>query len=260
MTIAALVARAPLRLGAKGDGVLALQIALRAQGAQLVADKVFGPITKTAVEQFQRTAGLKPDGIVGPLTAAALDRVKAAPAEKPLASSIKIAPQLSVMRAITGTKEVAGKGNNPVILGWATEIVARYPSLKAGVGWYVADETPWCGLAVAYACAMAGQKPPEAPLWALNWRDAWRDGVRLQGPTLGAIGVMSRSGGGHVTLYEGEDSAGWFGRGGNQSDQVNVAKFPHSRPVTWMWPKGLPVPNAGRVKTTFAAAMSVREA
>src|SRR5690606_35179249 len=107
MTIAALVARAPLRLGARGDAVRAARIALRAHGAQLVADTVFGPITKTAVEQFQRVAGLEPDGMVGPLTAAALDRGKAVPAEKPLASSIKIAPHLSVMRAITGTKEVA---------------------------------------------------------------------------------------------------------------------------------------------------------
>ncbi|HWL04202.1 MAG TPA: TIGR02594 family protein [Xanthobacteraceae bacterium] len=259
MTIAAAVARGPLRLGARGDAVFALQTALRAQGAQIVADKVFGAITESAVKAFQLATRLRPDGIVGALTAAALDRLKAVPAEKPLPSSIKIAPHLSVMRAITGTKEVAGKGNNAVILGWATEIVARYPSLKASVGWYVADETPWCGLALAYACVMAGQKPPEAPLWALNWRDAWRDGTRLRGPTLGAIGVMSRAGGGHVTLYEGEDGAGWFGRGGNQSDTVNVAKFPHSRPVTWMWPRGLPVPNAGRVKTTLVAAVSARE-
>lgn len=260
MTLAALVARGPLRMGARGGAVTALQIALLAHGAQLVADGAFGSITEAAVKRFQLAYGLKPDGVVGPLTAAALDAVKAAPAEPPLPSSLPLAPHLSVMRAITGTKEATGKANNPVILGWATEIVARYPSLKAGVGWYVSDATAWCGLAVAYCCAVSGLKPPEAPLWALNWRDAWRDGVRLDGPTLGAIGVMTRDGGGHVTLYEGEDSSGWFGRGGNQSDSVNVARFPHGRPVTWMWPRSLPRPNSGRIKTSFNAAVSVREA
>lgn len=35
-------------------------------------DGIFGPITRTAVEEFQRDSGLVVDGIVGPLTWAAL--------------------------------------------------------------------------------------------------------------------------------------------------------------------------------------------
>jgi murein L,D-transpeptidase YcbB/YkuD len=35
-------------------------------------DGIFGPVTKTAVEQFQKSAGLTVDGIVGPKTWAAL--------------------------------------------------------------------------------------------------------------------------------------------------------------------------------------------
>jgi hypothetical protein len=69
----------------------------------------------------------------------------------------------------------------------------------------------------------------------------------------------------HSGAYEekqlrGRRRVGCFNCGDNQSDQVNVAKFPHSRAVTWMWPKRLAIPNTGHVKTTFSAAVSVREA
>jgi peptidoglycan hydrolase-like protein with peptidoglycan-binding domain len=38
----------------------------------LVVDGVFGPVTETAVKEFQQGAGLVVDGVVGPLTWAAL--------------------------------------------------------------------------------------------------------------------------------------------------------------------------------------------
>ena len=46
----------------------------------LKVDGVEGPLTKKAVEQFQRAYSLKADGVVGPLTTAAL--VKALEAKK----------------------------------------------------------------------------------------------------------------------------------------------------------------------------------
>jgi peptidoglycan hydrolase-like protein with peptidoglycan-binding domain len=36
-------------------------------------DGIFGPVTKNAVQQFQRDSGLDDDGIIGPLTWGALD-------------------------------------------------------------------------------------------------------------------------------------------------------------------------------------------
>lgn len=262
MTIAALVVRAPLRRGAKGSAVHALQLALIAHGHQLVADDDFWEITESAVKAFQASHGLRPDGEVGPVTAAELDKAPTAPAAEPqLSSALDVAPWLSVMRAITGTKEFPGNANNPIILSWVTKIVAKYPELRPGVGWYKSDATAWCGLGEAYCITTGGYRPPLNPLWALNWAQDWADGVRLKGPSLGAVAVLSRSGGGHVTMYEGENDTHWFGRGANQSDMVNVAKFPHARNVeAWMWPKGHPLPTTGRVRTSFSAAASAREA
>ncbi|NBC31147.1 MAG: N-acetylmuramoyl-L-alanine amidase [Alphaproteobacteria bacterium] len=61
-----------LKEGAKGPAVQALQRALNARGAKLTVDGHFGPNTKTAVINFQRSRGLSPDGIVGPKTKSAL--------------------------------------------------------------------------------------------------------------------------------------------------------------------------------------------
>ncbi|GIW72214.1 MAG: hypothetical protein KatS3mg102_1756 [Planctomycetota bacterium] len=63
-----------LRHGARGPEVRALQRALVALGAALVADGIFGHQTLAAVRAFQARSGLAPDGLVGPLTVRALDR------------------------------------------------------------------------------------------------------------------------------------------------------------------------------------------
>lgn len=263
MSIAAMVANAPLRLGAKGAGVIAVQQALRAAGHEVIPDGDFGQITLAAVKQFQAAHGMVVDGVVGPFTAAMLDLIEAgaAPAtEAPLPSVKSVAPWLSVMRALTGTKEVPGSADNPLILGWVKEIVAAYPDLKGTVGWYNDDSIPWCGLGVGYAVVKAGYRPPKLLLGAANWANDWPDGVRLREPSLGCIMVMTRDGGGHVTLYEGEDDDYYYGRGANQSDMINVARFPKSRNyLGFMWPKNAPAPTGGRVRTTFLAATSVKE-
>ena len=62
-----------LQLGTSGPSVQFLQLALRRSGhGELVTDGVFGPLTRSAVTEFQRKRGLVPDGIVGPLTHNAL--------------------------------------------------------------------------------------------------------------------------------------------------------------------------------------------
>lgn len=61
-----------LRRGCKGDDVKELQLALNQNGAGLKDDGIFGPVTETAVKEYQLKNRLTPDGIVGPLTHAKL--------------------------------------------------------------------------------------------------------------------------------------------------------------------------------------------
>lgn len=60
----------------RGDDVAALQRALNALGFDAGReDGIFGPDTGRALTDFQRNAGLAPDGICGPATLGALDRL-----------------------------------------------------------------------------------------------------------------------------------------------------------------------------------------
>lgn len=56
-----------IREGSRGEEVKTLQRRLN-----LIADGIFGPVTKEAVEAFQKSKGLMADGVVGPATWGAL--------------------------------------------------------------------------------------------------------------------------------------------------------------------------------------------
>jgi len=120
-----------------------------------------------------------------------------------------------------GTLEKAGKANNPTILGWAREVGGKVSSV------YTADSIPWCGLWMAVVCKRSDYEPPRDPLWALNWGtfgQFYKSGLKPHAPSLGDILVFTRSGGGHVALYVGEDDTHYHILGGNQSDQVNIQR------------------------------------
>lgn len=71
---------ANLSSGSRGAPVSDLQQQLNAAGFNSgPVDGKFGPITRAAVESFQRANGLQVDGIVGPQTQAALARVRGQP-------------------------------------------------------------------------------------------------------------------------------------------------------------------------------------
>ncbi len=64
---------ATLRVGSRGDDVKTLQTKLKRWGYYSgEIDGIFGSGTREAVEYFQRSNGLTPDGIVGPATLQAL--------------------------------------------------------------------------------------------------------------------------------------------------------------------------------------------
>ncbi len=80
MTIAALVAGRPLRVGAVGPAVTAVQLGLRNDGRDLQADGEFGSVeTLPAVKAFQASHGLLPTGVVDLATAAAFDKIASPP-------------------------------------------------------------------------------------------------------------------------------------------------------------------------------------
>mgnify|MGYP000647401153 CR=1 FL=1 len=64
MTIEALVAAKPLRMGASGDAVRQIQLALKARGYPLTGTGYFGNQTDAAIEDFQRKNGLPVTGDV----------------------------------------------------------------------------------------------------------------------------------------------------------------------------------------------------
>lgn len=131
--------------------------------------------------------------------------------------SAEIAPRMLLeMLALYGTLEAPGAADNPVIMAWAKE---------AGVAGYTHDSVPWCGLTMALAAKRADYTPPENPPWALNWMNF---GHAAQRPMLGDVMVKERDGGGHVTMYVGEDADCYHCLGGNQSDSVNITRIPRA--------------------------------
>lgn len=78
-----------IRPGERGDRVRLLQEALRACGYDLTADGIFGPLTESALKEFQRKSGLYADGIAGPATIRELSRLyyRANPPDKHVVKS-----------------------------------------------------------------------------------------------------------------------------------------------------------------------------
>lgn len=239
-TIASLVTSKILRLGMSGPDVKEMQMALAKLGYPLRGTGYFGTATDTAVEQFQRKAGLDPDGDVGTSTATAIDRALGAP--QPGAGVItpqraEVGRPLWLQESIAhiGMREVSGAGSNK-------ELVADIHSVAPD---YQDDATPWCAGWVSYCLVKAGLKASKQPLWARSYSEGW--GVKLIGPAVGAIAVKTRTGGGHVTFVAGKNRNGVLACcGGNQNDMVNISEYsPSAFNLGFFWPKDVPLPRTG---------------
>lgn len=131
--------------------------------------------------------------------------------------------------SIYGTKEVAGSGNNPIIMGWAKTL---------GIKDFVNDAIAWCGLAMAWIAYQAGYAVSGLdkrgvdvlktnPLWARNWLYF---GIESKVPMFGDIMVFERAGGyGHVGVYIAEDDLCYHIGGGNTSDNTIITRIEKSR-------------------------------
>ena len=80
--------------------------------------------------------------------------------------------------------------------------------------------------------------PSSRPVRATAWA-TWGQPCE---PTLGAVLVFARKGGGHVGLYAGETATAYRVLGGNQSDAVNYAWIAKSRCIAVRWPPKAPLP------------------
>lgn len=150
-----------------------------------------------------------------------------------------------------GTAETPGPGNTRAIMAWARKVgLARV---------YAADSIAWCGLFMAYVALQAGWDVPVNPLWARNWTGF---GKPSKTPMLGDVLVFTRGNGGHVGIYVGEDATAYHVLGGNQADQVSIARIQKSRLIESRrcpWRVNQPA-NVRRVYLASTGALSTDEA
>lgn len=150
-------------------------------------------------------------------------------------------PWLTLMRALSGTREIPGSADNPMILGMATFIGSAFPDMAAYSAQYRHDSIPWCGLTIAYVMARNGIRPVYtrgADLQSYLWADAWKAFGDECPPIPGAVAVFTRNGGGHVSLIEAETRTHLHVRGGNQADMINVIAMPKAQLTAIRWPPG----------------------
>ena len=146
-------------------------------------------------------------------------------------------------KRLLGVHEGQGALDNPKILDWADDLDIHFPH----------DDIPWCGLFVAHCvgATLPDEPLPANPLGARNWARFGIDSPAAPG----AILVFSRgaptSGLGHVGFYHSEDRTAYNVLGGNQSDQVSIARVAKSRLVAIRRPS-----TAGRSAEARSLAMS----
>ena len=149
-------------------------------------------------------------------------------------------------RVRIGETEIPGpKHNRWIAEGWK----------RLGADWFTDDETPWCGLFVAHCIEAAGL--PFAKMFPRAL--AWAEWGKACAPTVGAVVVFKRSGGGHVGFLVGENAANYYVLGGNQSNAVNIMPLAKNRAVAIRWPLSLAVPTAGLPRMT-GGVVSTNEA
>lgn len=149
-----------------------------------------------------------------------------------------------------GTKETTGEGDNPIILEWAKEL---------GLKQYTHDSIAWCGLFAAIVVKRAGKDVVKEPLWARAWAGF---GTQQTIAMLGDVLVFTRETGGHVGFYVGEDKDCYHVLGGNQGDEVKIARILKNRCIAIRrcpWKISQPS-NVRKIEITASGAISTNEA
>jgi uncharacterized protein (TIGR02594 family) len=241
--------------------ITSIQKALKKQGYNPGSiDGAWSRHSINALKEFQQAHGLNADGVlnvesVGLLIASrrksAGDSLEATSADLSAASELP-AVWYEEARRLLGTREVKGSASNPKILQWAGKLGIRYRG----------DDIPWCGLFTAHCVGstLPGEPLPPNPLGARNWA---KFGTKCK-PVLGAVLVFWREpknkGFGHVGFYHGEDDQAYHVLGGNQSDEVNVARVAKNRLLDARQPSTVPPLQTGPVRRNKSGSLSSNEA
>lgn len=200
----------------------------------LAIDGEDGPGTANAIIDFKTHNGLRPRAYVGPLTHKKIFSNNAVPApvsDAPIGHGGKPL-WIQEARRLLGVHEVAGTGDNSIIMKWARDLNQ----------WYTGDDVPWCGLFVAH-CMQVGV-PDEPQKFNRLGARAWGNFGKHCKPQYGAIAVFWRthkinSFNGHVGFIIGEDDTYYYILGGNQGDSVSIARVRKDRlldcrcPIGW---------------------------
>lgn len=168
---------------------------------------------------------------------------KPAPVASPTARDMR---WMAEAKKLMGTREIPGPKHNPwITAGWK----------RLGAGWFTDDETPWCGLFVAHCIEAAGLSFPKLFPRAKEWAK-WGKPCK---PTVGAVVVFGRDGGGHVGFLFGESATNFYVLGGNQSNAVNIMPIAKARLLAIRWPNELGLPHPGLPRMS-GGTVSVNEA
>lgn len=130
--------------------------------------------------------------------------------------------------AEVGQSEVAGPK--------ASDRILEY---YAACGFWGTDdsgaENAWCASFVSWVMQRNGYALPANAYRAQEWKTF---GKKIDSPVYGAIGIKSRTGGGHVAFVVGKSADGkhLFMLGGNQADEVNVSRYERSAWDTFVVP------------------------
>ena len=126
-----------------------------------------------------------------------------------------------IARSYIGTTEGPGPADNPVIL-------EMYASV--GHDWVEHDSVAWCAAFVGHCLEQAGIRSTRKRT-ARSYLD-WGVPVKTADAQQGDIGVIPRgrsSWQGHVFFIDRMEGAWVWGLGGNQSDAVNIKRYPVSK-------------------------------
>lgn len=223
-----------------------IQKALVFRGFPLKIDGKYGPRTKIAISDFQKSKGMAGSGIIGPRTLKLLNIV----IKKPKLVKGSKAPWFWNLKNHEGKVESNSEFNQEMSSGWK---LVGLPGFKTIVG----SKRAWCGLFIAVGLSATGYHYQKTGARAKDW-DKFGNKIewRVNGFPQGAIIRINHklnceiSSSNHVTMANGDCSAkdllksgaSFSGYGGNQGNTAKVSQYPVAKICSVSWPKEVALP------------------